>query len=151
MFRIKNYQFGFDSWGLVLFLVVMLPNLVWFLVPAVQDVLRSESKTPVVDAVASVFQVGMVAAQCFASNTARQKPAKRALVWGIGVLILLYYLGWGLYYLGNVDPAVILDLCATPCLAFVFLAMCRKNGAALIGAIGFSLCHIFYGVVNFIL
>ena len=27
---IAKYSFGFDYWGLVLFLMVMLPNFIWF-------------------------------------------------------------------------------------------------------------------------
>ena len=36
----KKYRFGFEPWGLLLFLVVMLPNLIWFAVPAPNDILR---------------------------------------------------------------------------------------------------------------
>ena len=27
---LKQYRFGFDPWGLLLFLLVMLPNFIWF-------------------------------------------------------------------------------------------------------------------------
>lgn len=53
----SHYRFGFDPWGLLLFLLVMLPNFIWFAVPAPNDILRTDSVTPVVDAVGSVFQV----------------------------------------------------------------------------------------------
>ncbi len=62
---LKNYRFGFDPWGLILFLLVMLPNFVWFAVPAPDDILRADSVTPVVDAIGSVFQVLTVACLCF--------------------------------------------------------------------------------------
>ena len=35
---IKSYRFGFEVWGLVLFLVIMLPNFIWFIVPAPDDI-----------------------------------------------------------------------------------------------------------------
>ena len=53
----ENYKFGFDSWGLILFLVIMIPNFIWFAVPAPNDILRAESVTKVVDANGSVCQV----------------------------------------------------------------------------------------------
>lgn len=28
--HISRYRFGFDFWGLLLFLLVMLPNFIWF-------------------------------------------------------------------------------------------------------------------------
>ena len=52
-----RYRFGFDVWGLLLFLLVMLPNFIWFAVPAPNDILRTESVTPVVDVIASAFAV----------------------------------------------------------------------------------------------
>ncbi|MDY6327685.1 MAG: hypothetical protein SPL47_10310 [Bacteroidales bacterium] len=31
MKSLQNYRFGFDPWGLILFLLVMLPNFIWLL------------------------------------------------------------------------------------------------------------------------
>lgn len=63
---LKQYRFGFDPWGLLLFLLVMLPNFIWFAVPAPDDILRADSVTPVVEAIGSVFQVLTVACLCLA-------------------------------------------------------------------------------------
>ena len=41
----KKYRFGFDVWALVLFFIIMIPNFVWFVVPAPNDILRGESIT----------------------------------------------------------------------------------------------------------
>ena len=53
----KKYQFGFGVWGLALFLLIMVPNFIWFAIPAPDDVLRHESVTPFIDTLASIFQV----------------------------------------------------------------------------------------------
>ena len=42
---LKNYRIGFDWIGLILFLIIMIPNFIWFVVPAPNDVLRTESVT----------------------------------------------------------------------------------------------------------
>lgn len=68
----------------------------------------------------------------------------------ICVLVTLYYLGWILYYTGNVSPFVILDLCLAPSLAFIVFAVYRKNVIALVPAVIFIICHTYYGIVNFI-
>ncbi len=39
---VKGYRFGVEVWGLVLFIGIMLPNFVWFAVPAPNDILRGE-------------------------------------------------------------------------------------------------------------
>jgi len=151
MFKIKNYRFGFDFWGFILFLAVMLPNFIWFAVPAVHDVLRSESITPLADRIASVFQIVMVASLCMIIRKDCKKPMKKAVLIRICILMILYYAGWCFYYAGCVSPAVILDLCIAPCLAFVVFSISRKNGIAFLSACGFMLCHVFYGLRNFIL
>lgn len=151
MFKIRNYKLGFDIWGLTLFLAVMLPNFIWFAVPAVNDVLRKKSVTPLVDMTASVFQVIMAAALCVIVNQYCQKPMKKVLFRGIVILLLLYYTGWCLYYAGNTNPAVILDLSIAPCLAFILFSISRKNAAALLSAGIFMLCHVLYSIINFIL
>ena len=61
---LKKYKFGFDFWGLLLFLLIMIPNFIWFAVPAPNDVLRSDSVTPIVDGIGSICQVAFVAAIC---------------------------------------------------------------------------------------
>lgn len=68
MFKISNYKIGFDIWGSILFLAVMLPNLVWFAIPAANDVLRDASVTPVLDAIGSVFQAAAIASLCVIRN-----------------------------------------------------------------------------------
>ena len=67
----KKYRFGFEPWGLLLFLVVMLPNLIWFAVPAPNDILREGPAGGFVDSAASVFQILMAAALCLLVNRER--------------------------------------------------------------------------------
>ena len=94
----SRYRFGFDFWGLLLFLLVMLPNFIWFAFPAPDAILRTESVTPVVDIIGSVFQV----------------------------------------------------LTLPPCLAFILFAIDRKNLPAVVLAVGFTVCHSVFGVVNYL-
>lgn len=56
----KKYKFGFDIWGMIVFLIIMLPNFIWFAVPAPNDILRTESITVIIDAIGSICQVLMI-------------------------------------------------------------------------------------------
>lgn len=150
MFSAKNYKFGFDVWGLALFLAVMLPNFIWFAVPAPNDVLRANSATPTLDAAAQIFQVIMTAALCAVINTSREKPMRTAYKIIIAALVAAYYGGWAAYYLGAANAAVILDLVISPCAAFAVFSFAVKNAPALISAGVFSLCHLIFGAVNFL-
>ncbi|MDE6673431.1 MAG: hypothetical protein K2K19_01270, partial [Acetatifactor sp.] len=64
--------------------------------------------------------------------------------------VLFYFAGWGFYYAGVTNALVIMDLCAVPCVAFILFSLARKNAAALVAGAGFMICHIYYGIVNFV-
>ena len=150
MWNVKNYRLGFDLWGLALFLVVMLPNFVWFALPSPNDILRQESVTPLVDSVAQVFQIAIAAALCAVLNTTRDKPMKRGYQVGTATCVVLYFTGWAAYYAGIVNAPVILDLCLAPCGAFLLFALARKNAPALVSGSIFALCHLIFAVKNFL-
>ena len=150
MKSLNQYRFGFDPWGLLLFLLVMLPNFVWFAVPAPDDILRADSVTPVVDAIGSVFQVLTVACLCFVIHKDRSKLCLSSLIIATIICVAIYYIGWALYYTANVSPIVILLLTLPPCLAFLLFAADRKNLPAVILAAVFAVCHLVFGVVNFV-
>ncbi|MGM9579023.1 MAG: hypothetical protein ACI3VS_06510 [Evtepia sp.] len=150
MFTLKNYKPGFDLGGLLLFLVIMLPNFLWFALPAPNDVLRVSSVTPTADRVGQVFQVLMVAALCVLRNTSRKQPMPNLYKAAVVLAVLFYFSGWLLYYAGVTSAAVILLLCLAPCMAFLLFSLARKNAAALLAASLFLLCHLTYGVMNFI-
>lgn len=148
---LKKYRLGFDGWGLLLFAVIMLPNFVWFAVPAPRDVLRAASVTAALDAFASVCQMLMVAALCVLIRKDGGKLRLTPLIAAAGLCCAFYYASWAGYYAGAVNAAVLLGLTLFPCAAFVLFAMDRKNRIALaLGGI-FMICHLLYAVVNFII
>ena len=150
MTPLKQYRFGFEPWGLLLFLLVMLPNFIWFAVPAPNDILRTDSATPVVDAIGSVFQVLTVACLCFVINKERDKLRFTPLVVIAISCIAVYYIGWALYYGSIANSWIILLLTVPPCLAFIFFAADRKNLLAVLFATAFAVCHLVFAVVNFV-
>ncbi len=151
MFDVRKYKVGFDIWGLLLFLTIMVPNVIWFQVPAPVDILRNPSATPVADAAASVFQVVMVAAICALQSGVCKRPMGKGWRWGIAAAVFAYFAGWGFYYAGMTHVLVIMDLCIVPCVAFILFALARRNSIAFVGAVAFMICHGYYGVVNFVL
>lgn len=148
---LKKYKIEFDLWGLALFFIIMLPTLIWSAIPAPNDPLRAASSTVLLDRLASVCQMMMVASLCVVKN----RTCKAVRLTSPFVLIallhcLLYFCAWVLYYAGNTGPWVILALCIFPCIAFFFYALDRKNGFAGFFLVIFSVCHVIYGILNFI-
>ena len=46
----KKYKFGFDLYALLLFSIIVIPNFIWFAIPAKIDILRFPSRTPIISA-----------------------------------------------------------------------------------------------------
>ena len=146
----RKYRLGFEWRGLVLFLAIMVPNLLWFAVPAPNDILRADSRTPVIDAVASVCQVVFVICLCLLIRTDRKPFRMSKMILGVLASTLLYYICWILYYQGITGVVVILGLTVFPCVAFLLFAIDRRNVLAVIPIALFTACHLAYAVINFV-
>ena len=148
---VKRYKLSFEIWGLLLFLIIMIPNFIWFAIPAPNDILRAKSITETVDTVASVCQILMIVAICIIRNRESKKLCISPFIIMAAACYLLYVASWIAYYSGMTNVVVILGLTIPPCLAFLFFAIDRKNGIALIPISIFTICHLVYGAVNFII
>lgn len=147
----KKYKLSFEIWGFLLFLIVMIPNFIWFAIPAPNDLLRTDSITETIDAIASICQVIMVIALCIFKNRESKKLGITPFIIISTGCCLLYFVSWIVYYAGIGNAVVILGLTILPCLTFLFFAIDRKNGIALIPISVFTICHLIYGIVNFII
>ena len=59
-------------------------------------------------------------------------------------------MGWILYYSGIVNPIIIILLTIPPCMAFILYAVDRKNVMATIPTVIFTVYHVTYEAVNYI-
>lgn len=148
---LKSYKLSFEIWGLLLFLIIMIPNFIWFAIPAPNDILRTKSITETVDTVGSVCQILMIVALCALRNRKSKKLYISLFIIMTAVCYFLYAASWIVYYNGMVNKIVILGLTLPPCLAFLFFAIDRKNIIAVIPILIFTMCHLVYGIVNFII
>lgn len=146
---LKKFRLGFDVWALVLFLIIMIPNFIWFTVPAPNDILRQESVTVVVDTIASISQAVMIICLCIVSNKDKAKFRITKLILAAMVCCLLYFFCWILYYFGVVNAGVMFGLAFFPCSAFFVFALDRKNMIAVVPVLIFTICHLIYAVVNY--
>lgn len=148
---LKKYKLHFEVWGFLLFLLVMLPNIIWFAIPAPNDILRTASVTETLDTIASVCQILMITALCFFRNEKSKKLRITPFIILAAICCFLYFISWIVYYAGIVNVMVIIGLTLPPCLAFLFFALDRKNGIAVIPTLIFTGCHLLYGIINFMI
>lgn len=147
----SNYQFKIDYWVIVLFVALMLPNIIWRFYPAPNDLLRKDSVTPLIDTIASISQILLLASLCFFRNKLSEKIDLNKKVFFLVVYLLVCLGTWGIYYQGIVNHWVILSLSLSPCLCFGLYATNRKNRLALLPLTVFTICHGLFGLINFIL
>lgn len=150
IFDLKNYRLGFNAWGLILFIAIMLPNFIWFFLPAPNDILRIDSVTPKIDMIASICQVLMTAALCVIINQKSRKINLSPRIISTIICCILYFVSWIFYYIGAVNVILILGLTILPCLAFLIFALDRKNLFAVFFAFVFTILHLIYSAVNYI-
>ena len=79
---------------MIIFRVIMIPNFIWFAVPAPNDILRGESITKTVDVIASICQVLMVMSLCIFINQDRKKISITRFIMATIICCLLYFLCW---------------------------------------------------------
>ncbi len=148
---LNSYKFKIDIWSIGLFLLMMLPNFLWFAFPAPNDVLRVTSSTPITDAIGSFLQISLIATlSCFARKNSKPLRFSAGIIATL-LCVIAYFVGWVLYYNAIAYAWVILMLTLPPCFAFLFYAIDRKNWIATTLGIGFTVCHLIFAWVNFIL
>ena len=148
----KRYRIGFDPYGLILFLLIMVPNFVWFGVPAPNDVLRDTSVTPLVDGIASVCQVLMIITLCLIIHRKAGKVVFRSKWIRVSILCCAcYFVVWICYYQGLAGAFIIISLTVFPCLAFILYEIDRRNWISIFPTAAFSVLHLIHGIWNFIL
>lgn len=150
MTELKKYRLGFDFSALVLFLLIMVPNFIWFAVPAPDDVLRTASSSAALDAVGSACQALTVAALCLVVRRERKELRATPLMVSAAVCCLVYFACWAVYYAGIVNAAVILGLTLSPCGALLLFAVGRGNIVAVVPGAVFTVCHFIHGLSIFL-
>ena len=143
----KRYRFGFDPWGLMIFALILLPNILWALLAGEGDLLARPTATPGLDMAVSVCQALTVAGM-LCLRRCDGPPGKL-----LPPLLLTgaYLLLWALYGLGAAHPAVLLGLAVCPCAAIVLRLVGRRNIPALIPAVLFTAGHALSTLIHFVL
>ena len=139
----RQYRFGFSKEGLVAFLLPMLPNIVWVLIPPANDILLTNTASfPVWEAIASISQWLMIAllVGLVRADTGKGQRSKEMLRCAAACLVG-YYVCWVLYYIGIVNPWLFIGMAVLPAAYFVLVALWLKNHIACIPAVLFGILH----------
>ena len=130
----------------------MLPNIVWAVIPPLNDVLAANTVVfPVWEAIAAVSQWLMIAAlTLFIHQDREQEQHPRQLVGSASLCLAGYYAFWVLYYAGIVSPWLFIGMAGLPAAYFVLAALWLKNCIAVVPAVIFGITHITLSCVTYL-
>lgn len=153
-FNIKNYKFSLNFGAILLFALLMLPNILWLFLSPENDALKQKSITPVIDIFAIVFQVVTLGMLCFSKNTVYGKVKISKLFFVSFFFLILYLSFWGINTLPtritSIRKFIYLCLAIYPCLAIFFYTLDRKNYISLLPLIIFTSLHLTSTIINFL-
>ena len=150
MWKLKNYKFGINYLALLIFVLIMIPNLLWMAFPAPYDVLSRQDGAVWLEILVKILQPLMVGSLICLQNREFRKPVKARIFVGICLSYFVYMIGWGFYYLGFSGPVVILTLCIAPSCCFMLEAWGRKYGPGYVLSLLFLIFHTLWGVITFL-
>ena len=149
MFNIKNYRFGFEFCGFILSLAILLPSVIWYFIPAPNDVLRSADSIFALGMTAAVLRgLAMLTSSFLVNLDSRELKFNPAafLIFAFGAI---YYIGWFLYYAGFANVFTLTLLAVSPVVMLASLAVDRKNIFSLVLSASFAVVHIVCIVLGF--
>ena len=148
VFMGKKYIIKFDFLGLIAFLLLLAPNIVWNFVPAPRDVLRIEASTETLVLIEKICQV--LIGLCLTLIVVKREFKRKfpVLIILYVVFLALYYFCWIIYYV-KVDAFAVMGVTFLHCFAFICFAFYKNNMIAIVPIAIFTISHFMYTISNF--
>lgn len=143
-----QYHFGFSLKGLLIFLLPMIPNLFFFLLPASAGAVSSISNTKTLDFLEHGTQgIFIFLLIFFVSNKASQLNSPYTIA--MGIILALYYLLWIIYFTCHVTLLFQLGLAVLPVIYFILAELWLHNPLAIIPTLLFGVFHVIITLSNY--
>ncbi|MFC4322999.1 hypothetical protein [Litchfieldia salsa] len=140
----KKYRFGFSLNGFIVFLLAIVPNIIWVIVPPTNNPIAGNSASiPIFDIVVHVSQFIMIL--LLISVIRKESKNKKYIRVYIGLASFClagYYALWISYYAGILSPWIYVGLAVLPSIYFISAELWLKNYVAIIPSVVFGLTHI---------
>lgn len=134
-------SFGFSWKGLIIFILPMIPNLFFFLLPASAGAASSVAGPKILDFLEHGSQGIFIFLLIFlVSNKASKLNSPYAIA--MGIMLLLYYLLWIIYFSGHVTLLTQLGLAVFPVIYFILGELWLHNPLAVIPTLLFGIFHV---------
>lgn len=136
----KNYKWRVDMLGVLLFALLILPNIVYWCIPEFRDLNGNLG----LNIFCNILEVLGVAAMIALARADKSSPFTFFSFTGTftWLFLLLDYLAWIFFFCGFDNIAVVLFLAICPCVSLISYQAGRKNYVALVPTVAFAFFHI---------
>ncbi|MDD7794286.1 hypothetical protein [Clostridium sp. 'White wine YQ'] len=136
-----NYYFGFSFYGLIIFLLPMIPNLFYFIRPVPYTLGNNENKHVMLDIIENICRVLFFSMLILVVSRQAIEVHSTYIIL-IAIMLLLYDVFWGFFFIGKVNLIIILGLAIFPVAYFILAEIWLYNYFAIIPTGLFGIVHV---------
>lgn len=151
--NMRNYRIGFSIKGLIIMMLVMIPNIIWAFVPPANNPLANNSTAyPILDIIENGSQIVMFMMLILLVRKDGNGDKNAKIYLGLATPFLgCYYVLWIMYFAGCIYPLALVGMAAFPPIYYFFAALWIRNRIALIPCVIFGIFHIAITYSNYLL
>lgn len=135
-----DYAFGFSVKGLIVFLLPMVPNLLYFLFPKNKSLGNVSEKHLVLDIIEHGSQAVFILLLVFLPNR-QDSPVLSPYTLCFGSVLFLYFVLWIFYFSGSKMLLILFGLAILPVIYFILAEIWLHNYPAVIPTAVFGIAH----------
>lgn len=136
-----DYYFGISWKGIILFLLPMIPNLFYFLIPKKEKSTKDVKRHLFLDILEHGSQGVFVFLLIFIMKNQTSETISPYSI-GMGIMLILYYVLWVFYFTARVNLSVLLGLAIVPVIYFILAEIWLYNYLAIIPTVFFGIVHV---------
>lgn len=147
-------KIGFSPQGLVAFLLVLIPNIVFVATANSSSKQGLEDKNQMVSAVQNVLQMLLIFMLVFVKNQHKKSLKDLRVITGI-LFLVSYYLLWCRYFFSGMDYSVISSSVAVsvamalfPAIYFILTELWLENPIGAVTGFAFGIAHVMNICIN---
>jgi hypothetical protein len=149
---VKDYGIGFSLKGLVAFMLVMVPNIIWMIVPPPNNpIAGNNAPSPLLESVLVISQATMIALLIMLIPRGKRAGQGTNIFTGLASICLAgYYGSWIAYYAGIAHPWILVGMAALPSVYFIAVGLWLQNYVSLVPSVVFAITHTAITCFNFL-
>ena len=143
-----NYYFGFSWYGFIVFLLPMLPNILYFLIPASTESGKNENSHLVLDILEHGSQAIFIFLLIFViSRQTTEILCPYTIIMVISLFI--YFVLWIFCFTGKANLIILLGMAVLPVVYFILAEMWLHNYLAILPTAFFGIAHVIITYIDF--